>query len=167
MTNTELELNMLAKVAATDVSDDRNPQNYDESIDVAAEGAALAARRQIERSTGKSPITECERLTKDHKSIEENCTPQDSVNNNFHYIIRPWAHIRALIRMRSHTPLHIENKPDRDIRRGVWKYALSRSLFLGAKYCTHTHGKKTGSRHLLGWIIQPVVCTRSIGAGWN
>jgi hypothetical protein len=59
MTNTELVLNMLAETVATDVSKDRNPKDFDESIDVAAEGAkaALAARRQIERSTGKSPIT--------------------------------------------------------------------------------------------------------------
>ena len=42
------------------VSVDRNPQNFDESDDVAAEGAkvALATRLQIERSTGKSPITD-------------------------------------------------------------------------------------------------------------
>jgi len=59
MTNTELVLNMLAEVAATDVSQLRQPKDFDESIDAAAEGAkaALAARRQIERSTGKTPIT--------------------------------------------------------------------------------------------------------------
>jgi hypothetical protein len=59
MTNTELVLNMLAEVAATDVSQIRSPKDFDESIDAAAEGAkaALAARRQIERSTGKTPIT--------------------------------------------------------------------------------------------------------------
>ena len=60
MTNTELELNMLAKVAATYVSVDRNPQNFDESVDVATQGAktTLSARHQIKRSTGKSPITD-------------------------------------------------------------------------------------------------------------
>ncbi|MDR1337979.1 MAG: Bro-N domain-containing protein [Rickettsiales bacterium] len=60
MTNTELVLNMLAEVAATDVSVSRNPKDFEESVDAAAEGAkaALAARRQMERSTGKSPITQ-------------------------------------------------------------------------------------------------------------
>jgi len=59
MTNTELVLNMLAEVAATDVSTIRQPKDFDESINAAAEGAkaALAARRQIERSTGKKAIS--------------------------------------------------------------------------------------------------------------
>ncbi|MDR1826206.1 MAG: Bro-N domain-containing protein [Rickettsiales bacterium] len=59
MTNTELVLNMLAEVAATDVHALREPKDFDESVDAAAEGAkaALAARRQIERSTGRSPVT--------------------------------------------------------------------------------------------------------------
>ena len=59
MTNTELVLNMLAEVAATDISIERQPENFDESAKVAKEGAKAAkvARRQIEKSTGKSAIS--------------------------------------------------------------------------------------------------------------
>ncbi|MDR1775378.1 MAG: Bro-N domain-containing protein [Actinomycetes bacterium] len=59
MTNTELVLNMLAEVAATDISVVRQPEGFDESAEVAREGAqaAKAARRHIEQSTGKSVPT--------------------------------------------------------------------------------------------------------------
>ena len=55
MTNTELVLNMLAEVAATDISIERQPSGFEESAKVAKEGAKAAkvAREQIERSTGK------------------------------------------------------------------------------------------------------------------
>jgi hypothetical protein len=59
MTNTELVLNMLAEVAATDISVERQPANFNESAQVAKEGAKAAqvARKQIEKSTGKRAIT--------------------------------------------------------------------------------------------------------------
>ena len=59
MTNTELVLNMLAEVAATDISIERQPANFAESADVAEEGAKAAkvAREQIEKSTGKPAIS--------------------------------------------------------------------------------------------------------------
>jgi hypothetical protein len=59
MTNTELVLNMLAEVAATDISIERQPVGLAESADVAAEGAKAAkvAREQIEKSTGKPAIS--------------------------------------------------------------------------------------------------------------
>ena len=59
MTNTELVLNMLAEVAATDISIERQPANFDESAEVAREGAKAAkvAREQIEKSTGKPAIS--------------------------------------------------------------------------------------------------------------
>jgi hypothetical protein len=59
MTNTELVLNMLAEVAATDISIERQPTNFDESARVATEGAKAAkvAREQIEKSTGKPAIS--------------------------------------------------------------------------------------------------------------
>jgi hypothetical protein len=59
MTNTELVLNMLAEVAATDISVERQPANFDESTAVAVEGAKAAkvAREQIEKSTGKSAVS--------------------------------------------------------------------------------------------------------------
>lgn len=59
MTNTELVLNMLAEVAATDISLVRNPQGLAESAEVAAEGAqtAKAARLQLEKSTGQPVVS--------------------------------------------------------------------------------------------------------------
>jgi len=59
MTNTELVLNMLAEVATTDISAQRQPAGFDESAAVAKEGAKAAkvARTQIEKSTGKSVVS--------------------------------------------------------------------------------------------------------------
>jgi hypothetical protein len=59
MTNTELVLNMLAEVAATDISIARQPSGFAESADVAKEGAKAAkvAREQIEGSTGKKVVS--------------------------------------------------------------------------------------------------------------
>lgn len=59
MTNTELVLNMLAEVAATDISIVRQPVGLKESAEVAVEGAQAAkvAREQIEKSTGKSAVS--------------------------------------------------------------------------------------------------------------
>ena len=59
MTNTELVLNMLSGVAATDISIVRQPSGFNESAAVAKEGAnaAKAAREQIEKSTGMSAVS--------------------------------------------------------------------------------------------------------------
>jgi len=59
MTNTELVLNMLAEVAATDISFVRQPKGFDQSADVAEEGANVAkvAREQLEKSTGQPAIS--------------------------------------------------------------------------------------------------------------
>jgi hypothetical protein len=59
MTNTELVLNMLAEVAATDISIERQPASFGESAEVAREGAKAAkvAREQIEKSTGRPAIS--------------------------------------------------------------------------------------------------------------
>ncbi len=59
MTNTELVLNMLAEVAATDISLVRNPQGLAESAEAAAEGAqtAKAARLQLEQSIGQPVVS--------------------------------------------------------------------------------------------------------------
>ena len=59
MTNTELVLNMLAEVAATDISVVRQPNGFDESAAVAKAGAEAAktARLQIEKSTGKPVVS--------------------------------------------------------------------------------------------------------------
>jgi len=59
MTNTELVLNMLAEVAASDISIERQPASFNESAEVAQEGAEAAkvARLQIEKSTGKPTVS--------------------------------------------------------------------------------------------------------------
>ena len=59
MTNTELVLNMLAEVAATDISIARQPSGFNESAIIAQEGAKAAkvAREQIEKSTGKLAVS--------------------------------------------------------------------------------------------------------------
>jgi hypothetical protein len=59
MTNTELVLNMLSEVAATDISIAQQPTGFAESATVAQEGAnvAKAARQQLEKSTGKPAVS--------------------------------------------------------------------------------------------------------------
>lgn len=59
MTNTELVLNMLAEVTATDISEEENPVGYNESAGVAKRGAGAAkvAADYIEQQTGKTPIS--------------------------------------------------------------------------------------------------------------
>jgi hypothetical protein len=59
MTNTELVLNMLAEVAATDISIVRQPVGFNESAIIAREGATAAkvARKKIEKSTGKPVVS--------------------------------------------------------------------------------------------------------------
>ena len=59
MTNTELVLNMLAEVAATDISIARQPSGFLESAAVAREGAETAkiAREQLEQRTGKPAVS--------------------------------------------------------------------------------------------------------------
>lgn len=59
MTSTKLVLNMLAEVAAADISVERQPVGFGESAEVAKEGAKAAkvAREQIEKSTGKKVVS--------------------------------------------------------------------------------------------------------------
>ncbi len=59
MTNTELVLNMLAEVATTDLSKEKDPQHFDEHMLVARQGgkAAEAARKQLESDLGHSVIS--------------------------------------------------------------------------------------------------------------
>jgi hypothetical protein len=71
MTNTELVLNMLAEVAATDISIVRQPVGFGASAVVAKEGAkaAKAAREQIEKSTGKPVISSLNAKTLGQKTL--------------------------------------------------------------------------------------------------
>jgi hypothetical protein len=59
MTNTELVLNMLAEVAATDISVEEQPNNFNESAKIAKSGAEVAknARCDLEARTGKKAIS--------------------------------------------------------------------------------------------------------------
>jgi len=59
MTNTELVLNMLAEVSATDISIARQPSGFHESAEVAKEGAEVAkgARVQLEKRSGKPVVS--------------------------------------------------------------------------------------------------------------
>jgi len=76
MTNTELVLNMLAEVAATDISIERQPNGFNESAAVAQEGAKAAkvARKQIEKSTGKSAISKLNAKNLEQRQIKDNKT---------------------------------------------------------------------------------------------
>ena len=59
MTNTELVLNMLAEVSATEISIERQPGGFKESTTVAREGAEVAkgAREQLEKRLGKPAVS--------------------------------------------------------------------------------------------------------------
>ena len=73
MTNTELVLNMLAEVAATDISIVRQPSGFDESATAARDGAEAAkvARKQIEKSTGKSAVSKLNAKNSGRRLLKE------------------------------------------------------------------------------------------------
>jgi len=58
MTNLELVLNMLAETATTEISQKREPKDFDENKAVAREGGSIAgnARKEIELKTGKKAV---------------------------------------------------------------------------------------------------------------
>jgi hypothetical protein len=59
MTNLELVLNMLAETATTEISENRQPKNFNQNKIVAHEGGSIAghARQEIESKTGKKVIS--------------------------------------------------------------------------------------------------------------
>ena len=59
MTNTELALNMLAEAATTELSKEKDPQQFEEHARIAQQGgkAAEAARKQLESDLGHSVIS--------------------------------------------------------------------------------------------------------------
>ena len=59
MTNLELVLNMLAETATTEISQKREPEDFEQNKRVAREGGTVAgnARKEIESKTGKKAIT--------------------------------------------------------------------------------------------------------------
>lgn len=60
MSTLELVLNMLAEATTTEISKSTEPQTFEENKEVAKRGGQIAgnARREIEKNTGKSVITE-------------------------------------------------------------------------------------------------------------
>ena len=59
MTNKELVLNMLAELSTKEISESKNPQNFNDHIQNAVDGATIAknARTELEAKTGKSVVT--------------------------------------------------------------------------------------------------------------
>ncbi|WP_281631866.1 BRO-N domain-containing protein [Flavobacterium luteolum] len=59
MSNTELILNMLAEASTKDISSATNPENFDESKEVAKQGGNVAkvALNELESKTGKKVVT--------------------------------------------------------------------------------------------------------------
>ena len=59
MTNLELVLNMLAEASTTEISKDKQPETFYENQNVARQGGnvAKAARKQLEKTTGKNVVT--------------------------------------------------------------------------------------------------------------
>lgn len=59
MTNVELALNILAEASTTEISRQKNPENYNQNVEVAKSGGSVAkaARRQLESKLGHSIIS--------------------------------------------------------------------------------------------------------------
>jgi hypothetical protein len=59
MTNTELILNMLAEASVKDISQAINPESFEESKLIAAQGGNVAnvARKELELKTGKKVVS--------------------------------------------------------------------------------------------------------------
>ena len=59
MTNVELALNMLAEASTTEISKQKNPKGFAQSVKIAKEGGSVAkvARKQLESKTGQSAIS--------------------------------------------------------------------------------------------------------------
>ena len=73
MTNQELVLNMLAELSTTDISKTRNPQTFDDHIDVAYRGGNIAkeAREKLELETGKKIVSPLNAKSFFEKQIEQ------------------------------------------------------------------------------------------------
>ena len=65
MTNLELILNMLAEASTTEISNVKEPKNFEENREVAHQGGTVArkARKEIESRTGKKVISQENHLT--------------------------------------------------------------------------------------------------------
>ncbi|MFR9503112.1 MAG: BRO family protein [Rikenellaceae bacterium] len=82
MTNVELALNMLAEASTKEISQSVKPQNFAQNRAVAQQGGnvAKAARKELERSTGKSAISSLNAKglsTRNVEAIEEGSTDSE------------------------------------------------------------------------------------------
>lgn len=59
MTNTELALNLLAEVSATELSKNKNPKGFDQTKEVTMAGGKIAgnAREELEHQLGHSILS--------------------------------------------------------------------------------------------------------------
>ena len=59
MTNLELVLTMLAEATTTEISREKNPETFDDSLEIANQGGTIAGntRKEIEEKTGKHVVT--------------------------------------------------------------------------------------------------------------
>lgn len=66
MTNVELVLNMLAEVSTKEISETKNPKNFNESKTIAKKGGTIAkiARVKLENETGKKVVSKHNHLVK-------------------------------------------------------------------------------------------------------
>ncbi len=74
MTNTELILNMLAEASTKDISEAINPENFEQSKDVAFQGGSVAkvAKDALEQKTGKKVVTKlnAKSILEENKKLE-------------------------------------------------------------------------------------------------
>ena len=74
MTNTELILNMLAEASTKDISQAINPEDFEESKEIAVQGGNVAkvAREELEKKTGKKVVSDLnvKSILGDNKSKE-------------------------------------------------------------------------------------------------
>lgn len=84
MTGIELALNILAEASATEISKTKNPDGFNQSQNIALEGAKVAkeARRNIERRTGKSVISPLNAKSLPGRMDDNNILPETIENNN-------------------------------------------------------------------------------------
>jgi hypothetical protein len=73
MTNLELVLNMLAEATTTEISKEKNPENFEDSRKIAKQGGTIAGntRKEIESKTGKAIISKLNAKQLDDKQKGE------------------------------------------------------------------------------------------------
>jgi len=83
MTNKELVLNMLAELSTKEISENSNPQDFNDHIQNAVDGATIAknARMELEQKTGKKVVTSLNARDGIILSIDANASENNSDEN--------------------------------------------------------------------------------------